>query len=125
MKQIQILWSYNDLADGVKGIEIFESEKYIDDFEKLINDHFPQYQIKYLLIEEEWNDDKVEYLRVIGAPNAAEEDKILNELSTNNVYLPLVIGDIDEAEANRIIDELYEDPFCTYHADGDYFSPID
>lgn len=97
MKKVEIIGSLNDMTVGTRNCEIFDQERYKKDFEKLLNDTFFEYEITYSLDE-------------------VDMDEIL-------IY-PYILGDIGKNEKNRIVDILMEDPFLTYFADHDYFSPI-
>lgn len=96
MKKIEIIDSLNNMISGTKEIEIFDQERYKKDFENLLNDTFPEYEIVYSL---------------------DLEDKV------NSLLYPYILGDIDDNERDRISELITEDPFLTYFADHDYFSP--
>jgi len=95
MIKVKIVDSLENMTEGTKQIEVFDKDRYIRDFEKLLNEDLVEYDITYVL-------------------------DLKNEPTVR--WYPYILGDIDDIDKKKLIELLDDDPYITYFADNDYFS---
>ncbi len=117
MKKITIYDALQPLIEGTKDFEKLRVDDYVNDFKAELQKHLPEYDVDFILVD----DDK---WSLIPDLSNATTDEELKQVIHEYITYPMIEGNISDKEKERIVNMLYEDPFLTFHTDGDYFDPI-
>lgn len=117
MKKVIITKDSNILTEGTKDFQKLKEELFIKDFQNELQKRFPNYEIEFRLVNVENWSLSLDFSDV-------NSDDEMKEKINDYIKYPLVEGDLSEEEKQEIIDEMWEDPFLTFHADGDYFEDL-
>lgn len=117
MEKITVYDLIQPLIEGTKNFEKFRANDYIRDFKIELQKHLPEYEVDFILVDDD------NWTLIPDTSNANTEEEMKQTITEYLTY-PMVIGNISNDEKERIVNMLFEDPFLTFHADGDYFESI-
>lgn len=117
MKKIKVYNLLQPLIEGTLDFEKFRIDDFVNDFKAELQKHLPEYDVEFILVDDNnWSlIPNISYVT-----SEVEVTKVIDQY----LAYPMVEGDISDDEKERICDMLWEDPFLTFHADGDYFYSI-
>lgn len=117
MQKITIYNVIQPLIEGTKDFGKLRVDDYVNDFKAELQKHLLEYDVNFILVDDdEWS--------LIPDFSNATTDEEIKQIIDDHLTYPMIVGNISDEEEERIINMLYEDPFVTFHADGDYFDSI-